>query len=59
MSKSSNASQHTIHGGLSSKAAPQHDPSRTIKNGRSVNDEATRESVATTSGTGKDGGKLK
>lgn len=59
MSKSGKGSQHTIHGGLSSSAAPQHDASRTIKNGRSVNDGAIRDSVATVSSTGKDGGKLK
>ena len=57
--KSGNSGQHSIHGGLSSSAAPQHDASRTIKNSRSVNDEATRDSVATCHGTGKDGGKLK
>jgi hypothetical protein len=57
--KSGKSSQHTIHGGLSSSACPQHDSSRTIKNGRSVSDGAVRESVATCSGTGQDGGKLK
>ena len=57
--KQGNSSQHTIHGGLSSNAAPVDDSSRHIKNSRSVNDEAVRESVATVSSTGKDGGKLK
>ena len=51
--------QHGIHEGLSSKASPQMDSSRKIHSKRSVNDGATRDSVATTSGTGQDGGKLK
>lgn len=59
MAKSSSGSQHTIHGGLSSSAASQKDSSMSIKNGRSVNDGATRDSVATCHGTGQDGGKLK
>jgi hypothetical protein len=51
--------QHSIHGGLTSKACSEMDSSRKIHNGRSVNDGATRDSVATVSSTGKDGGKLK
>jgi len=59
MAKSGKGSQHTIHGGLSSSAAPQHDSSRTISSKRSVNEGATRDGVAVGTGTGKDGGKLK
>ena len=51
--------QHSIHEGLTSSAAPQMDSSRKIHNKRSVNEGAVRDSAATTSGTGQDGGKLK
>ena len=56
---SGKSSQHSIHGGLTSKAAPQMDSSRTIKNNRSVDEGAVRDSVATCHGTGQDGGRLK
>ncbi len=59
MAKKSGGSQHSIHGGLSSKAAEFPDSSMTIKSKRSVSDGATRDSVATTHGTDKGGGKLK
>jgi len=51
--------QHSIHEGLSSNACPVNDSSRRIHNKRSVNDGSTRDSVATVTGTGQDGGKLK
>ena len=57
--KSSNSSQHSIHGSLTSGAASQHDSSRVISSKRSVSEGATRDSVAVGTGTGKDGGKLK
>jgi hypothetical protein len=50
--------QHKIHEGLTGKQASQYDSSRSC-NGRSVNDGATRDSVAVGTSTGKDGGKLK
>ena len=60
MAKSkSSSTQHTIHGGKSSRAAPVSDSSRTLSKGRSVNDEATRSGVAVGKGTGSDGGVLK
>ncbi len=57
--KSGKSSQHSIHGGLTSSAAMESDSSMTIKNKRSVNEGATRDSVATCSGTAAGGGKLK
>ena len=57
--KSGNSGQHSIHSGLSSSAASQKESSMSIKSSRSVNDEATRDTVATCHGTGHDGGKLK
>lgn len=59
MAKKSGGSQHSIHGGLSSRACPQKDESMAIKSKRTVSEGATRDSVATTHGTGQDGGKLK
>jgi hypothetical protein len=50
---------HSIHEGLTSSACNQKDSSMEIGNKRSVNDGATRDSVASSHGTGKDGGKLK
>ena len=59
MAKNSNSTQHSIHGGKSSHAAPVHDASRTLSKGRSVNEGATRDSVAVGTSTAKDGGHLK
>lgn len=60
MAKGKGAAQHSIHGGLSSKAPAMGDASRKISSGKHVDDGAVRKGVAVgNKEQGPDKGKLK